>query len=149
MSTAPASQWPRAAASTAVFRGNEVLIVERGKGSLTGTWSLPGGHIEPGETARHAAAREVMEETGITVDIKAIVDVHDAIFHNQDGSLRAHYVLTVYCGLWQAGEPVAATDARAACFVHPDTLSSYTMTPRAPEFIAAARRILDRLARSD
>ena len=59
------STWPRCAASAAVLRGREVLLVERAKGALAGYWSLPGGHIEPGETARSAALREVREETGV------------------------------------------------------------------------------------
>ena len=54
--TGRAPQWPRAAASAAIFRGQEVLLVRRGKGGpLAGLWSLPGGHIEPGEPARAAA----------------------------------------------------------------------------------------------
>jgi len=141
----PDSQhWPKAAASTAVFRGDRVLIVERGKGAAAGTWSLPGGHIEPGETARTAAAREVREETGIDVQIKTVVDVYDAIFYDDSGNLRAHYVLSVFCGQWLAGEPIAATDARNARFVHPDELVDYRLTPKIPEFVAAAKRILSR-----
>ncbi len=137
------AHWPKAAASAAVFRKNQVLIVERGKGGSAGVWSLPGGHIEAGETARAAAAREVREETGVVVDIKAIVDVHDAIFHNNDGSLRAHYVLSVYCGAWRYGEPAAASDARSARFVDPHELCHYTTTPRLADFVAAARRVFD------
>ena len=55
-------EWPRPAASAIIFRGASVLIVERGKGALPGTWSLPGGHIEPGEKASEAAVRELFEE---------------------------------------------------------------------------------------
>ena len=56
-------EWPRPAASAAIFRDGQVLIAERGKGALRGTWSLPGGHIEPGETAMAAA----LQEEGIAV----------------------------------------------------------------------------------
>lgn len=42
-------------------RGTEVLIVYNRR---RGCWELPGGMIEPGEGARHAAEREFLEETG-------------------------------------------------------------------------------------
>ena len=134
--------WPKAAASAAIFRDGKVLIVERGKGSMTGVWSLPGGHIEPGERARDAAAREVHEETSITVRIEGLVDIHDVIFHHDDGNLRAHYVLCVYYGSWQAGEPVAATDARDARFVSPDELQEYKLTPGVERFVREASTLI-------
>lgn len=37
------------------------------------TWSLPKGHIEPGETAEDAAVREVAEETGVVAEVVAPV----------------------------------------------------------------------------
>jgi ADP-ribose pyrophosphatase YjhB (NUDIX family) len=41
---------------------NEVAVVsQRGD-----SWSLPKGHLDPGEDARQAAEREIAEETGIT-----------------------------------------------------------------------------------
>jgi 8-oxo-dGTP diphosphatase len=134
-------EWPRPAASAAIFRNDTVLIVERGKGALPGTWSLPGGHIEPGETARDAAAREVGEETGLTVALDSLVDVHDAIFRDADGTLRAHYVLAVFRGLCMEGEPVAATDVRDARFVAISEIDSYRMTPGAQDIIRRAYRL--------
>ena len=92
-------EWPRPAASAIIFRSASVLIVERGKGAMPGTWSLPGGHIEPGEKAREAAARELFEETGLAVTLEGLVDVHDGIFRDTEGLLRAHYVLAVFWGL--------------------------------------------------
>jgi ADP-ribose pyrophosphatase YjhB (NUDIX family) len=130
--------WPRAAASAAVFRNRQVLLVERGKGALAGLWSLPGGHIEPGETAAAAALREVMEETGITAELLGLADVRDIIRRDNAGVVVAHYVIAVYYGLWRAGEPVAASDSRAARFVPLAELEEYPLTEGTDRVIVAA-----------
>lgn len=46
-----------------------LLLVRRAHAPDAGLWSLPGGRLEPGETAEQAAAREVAEETGLQVVI--------------------------------------------------------------------------------
>ena len=134
-------EWPRPAASAIIFRDDQVLIVERGKGALPGTWSLPGGHIEPGEKARDAATRELFEETGLAVTLEGLVDVHDGIFRDAEGTLRAHYVLSVFWGRSQEGEPVAATDVRDARFVAVGEVDGYRMTPGAQEIIRRAYKL--------
>jgi ADP-ribose pyrophosphatase YjhB (NUDIX family) len=134
-------EWPRPAASAIIFRGASVLIVERGKGAMPGTWSLPGGHIEPGEKARDAAARELFEETGLAVTLVGLVDVHDAIFRDGEGKLRAHYVLSVFWGRSEEGEPVAATDVRDARFVPVSEVDGYRMTPGAQDIIRRAYKL--------
>ena len=136
-----AGDWPRPAASAAIFRGTAVLLVARSKPPRVGSWSLPGGKIEPGETAREAARREVVEETGLRVDIEGIVDVHDVVIRGAGGDLTAHYVLAVYFGRCDAGEPVAASDASAARFVSLADLPDYDMTAGAAELIARAARL--------
>lgn len=135
--------WPRPAASAAVFRDDTVLIAERGKGAMAGVWSLPGGHIEPGERAMAAAQREVREETGVEAELLGLADVHDVLIRDAAGALSAHYVIAVYFGRWQSGEPVAGEDTRSARFVPLDALSNFSMTPGAPAIIATARRLLD------
>ena len=42
-----------------------VLLIERGWDPHKGQWALPGGHVDPGETSRAAAARELAEEAGV------------------------------------------------------------------------------------
>ena len=111
------SSWPRCGASAAIFRGTEVLLVERGKGPLRGLWSLPGGHIEPGEAARAAALREVREETGVEAEIAGLLDIHEVLRHDDGGRLTAHYLLVVFFGRWLGGEPAPGDDAAAARFV--------------------------------
>ena len=138
--------WPRPAASAAIFRDGLVLLVERGKGALPGTWSLPGGHIEPGERAMAAALREVGEETSVEAAILGLADVHDVMIEGPDGHLTAHYVLSVFFGRWVRGEPVAGGDSQDARFVHFEDLDSYRLTPGARPIIARAWHLFTALA---
>jgi 8-oxo-dGTP diphosphatase len=135
--------WPRCGASAAIFRGGEVLLVERGKGALRGQWSLPGGHIEPGERARAAALREVREEAGIAAEITGLIDIHEVLLRDGGGDLLAHYLIAVFFGRWIAGEPVAGSDAAAARFVAIDALASYPLTDGAAALITRAWQRLD------
>jgi 8-oxo-dGTP diphosphatase len=129
---------PRAAASIAVVRGDRVLLIERGKAPLAGRWSFPGGRIEPGETARAAALRELDEETGVAADVLCLIDVHDAIARADDGRLTAHYLIAVFAGRWMAGEPLARDDARAARFVTREEACHLPLTAGAADLIERA-----------
>jgi 8-oxo-dGTP diphosphatase len=125
-----------------VFRGREVLLVQRGHGALAGLWSLPGGHIEPGESPRAAALREVREETGVEAALGGLVDLHEVLLRAGDGALAAHYLIAVFCGRWLTGEPAAAADAVAAGFVDLADLASYPLTDGAADLIARAQALL-------
>ena len=137
----PNSPWPRCGASAAIFRGTEVLLIERAKGPLRGLWSLPGGHIEPGEAARGAALREVREETGVEADIAGLLDIHEVLRHD-GGRLTAHYLIVVFFGRWVSGEPAPGDDAAAARFVPMEALAALPLTDGAASFI---HRALERL----
>lgn len=133
--------WPRCGASAAILRGNDVLLVQRAKGALAGWWSLPGGHIEPGETARAAAAREVLEETGVDAAILGVLDVHDVIFRDSDGALLSHYVLAVFYGRWTAGDVQHGSDVSDARFVPIDAVSALKLTDGAERLIRKAAEL--------
>ena len=135
--------WPRPGVSAAVFRDGQVLLVQRAKLPLRGVWSLPGGHIEPGERALAAAHRELAEETGVEADLKGVADAVDVVLRHEDGSLRAHYVLTAFYGVWLRGEPVAASDAMDARWVAPETLDAFNLTPGAADVILKARGLVE------
>jgi 8-oxo-dGTP diphosphatase len=106
---------PIPAAGVVCLRGDDVLLVRRASPPLAGQWSLPGGKIRWGETARDAALRELQEETGVAAEIVGLIDVVDAIFR-PDATAATHYVLVDFVVRWRAGEPKAASDAAEARF---------------------------------
>lgn|ERR1039458_3245919 len=89
----------------------EVLLVRRANPPLQGEWSLPGGALEVGEKLRDGVAREVMEETGLEVEVGPVLDVFDSIFPDGEGRTQYHYVLIDYLCRPRSGTPVAASDA--------------------------------------
>lgn len=97
-----------------VFRQDEVLLIRRGKPPNKGSLSLPGGGQHLGETVREAAAREVMEETGLTVEVTHLVDVVDVIRGDTAGRVKYHYTLVDFAAEWRSGDPVAGDDAAEA-----------------------------------
>lgn len=73
---------------------------------------MPGGRVEPGETLRTAALRELAEETGVEADLGPLIDVVDGIFPDSG----RHYVLIDFAACWRSGDPVAGDDAAEARF---------------------------------
>ena len=138
--TTPSSPqiWPRCAASAVILHGTDVLLMQRSKGAFIGLWSLPGGHIETGETARDAALREVREETLVDAEILGLIDVHDVVARATDGHVLSHYLLAVFHGRWLAGEPAAASDSRASRFFPLHVIDTLPMTEGAQTFIRRA-----------
>ena len=134
--------FPRLGASACVWREGRVLIVQRGKPPLVGVWSLPGGSVEPGETAKAAAARELAEETGVRAELSQLVDLVDIIRRSDDGEIAFHYAIACYTGHWISGEPEAASDAQAARFVEMSELDQIKMTDGTPAIIRRARMLL-------
>ena len=120
------------AASACVFRGRQVLLVKRGNPLGRGLWSLPGGKIEPGETADACALREVLEETGMSVSLVGLVGNYDIAA----GSLN--YSIACFAARHLSGEPLAASDAVEAKFIEVEDINAYTLAPNTNEAVAAA-----------
>ncbi|MFI7274118.1 NUDIX domain-containing protein [Streptomyces sp. NPDC049879] len=101
----------RYTADAVLFSGGRVLLIERGWPPFEGRWALPGGHVDPGETGRHAAARELAEETGVHVpaDELTLVGVFDAPGRDP----RGRYVTVAYRAEAPAGTEATAGDDAA------------------------------------
>jgi 8-oxo-dGTP diphosphatase len=125
-----------------VFRGEEVLLIRRGKPPRKGQWSIPGGIQMTGETVAEAARREVREETGLEVEIGDVVAVIDSIARDEAGAVEYHYTLVDVLAEWQAGEPVAGDDAAEVAWAALDRLGPFQLWHETVRVIglAAARR---------
>ncbi|MBZ6132407.1 NUDIX domain-containing protein [Streptomyces olivaceus] len=84
----------RYTADVVCIRGGSVLLIERGWPPHKGRLALPGGHVDPGETSRAAAARELMEETGVHVDADDMNLI--GVYDTPDRDPRGRYVTAAY-----------------------------------------------------
>lgn len=119
---------PRVGVGCIVWKGERVLLVRRGKPPGYGEWSLPGGSQELGETLFQAAAREVLEETGVTAAPASVLTAVDNIVPGPDGAILFHYTIVDVVADWVAGEPQAADDvldARWATLAEADALVAW------------------------
>jgi ADP-ribose pyrophosphatase YjhB (NUDIX family) len=116
--------------------GVEVLLIRRGKAPRAGEWSIPGGRQEWGETIRETAAREVLEETGITVANLRLLDVVDGITKSA-GAVTGHWTLVDFRADWGGGEPRAGDDAVDAKWVPVGDLPAYGLWSETQRIIAA------------
>ena len=115
------------------WRDDSVLLVRRATPPNRGGWSLPGGAQEVGETVFEAARREVIEETGLVVEILGLVDVVDMIRHDDEGRVRFHYTLVDVLAESATGDAVAGCDVDALAWMplgNVDRLDIWSETKR-------------------
>lgn len=125
-----------------VFNGDSVLLAQRGKEPNRGRWSLPGGAIELGETARQAVEREVREECGVVVQAGEVVEVLDILQRDPAGTLRFHYVVIDFLCRYVSGKLTPGDDAADVRWVQPGEFDTLKVFQRTRDVIAKARAML-------
>ena len=139
--TRPSRQYPGqpiVGVGAVIIHGGKVVIVKRRFEPLAGQWSLPGGRLELGETLESGLAREMLEETGLEVEVGPVVDVFDRILLDPERKVRYHYVLIDYLCRPIGGALAHGSDVAAAELVDPGDLERYRLTPKATSVIEKA-----------
>jgi 8-oxo-dGTP diphosphatase len=101
---------PRVGVGVIVMRAGRLLLGQRIGSHGAGTWALPGGHLEFGESIEDCARREVHEETGLDIEIVKRGPYTSDVFTDE----HKHYVTLFVLAHSGAGEPVVREPTKCA-----------------------------------
>jgi len=121
-----------------IFKGNQILLAERNRRPHGKMWSIPGGAQELGETVEEGAIREIMEETGLEIDLKGLVDVVNVISNDEAGDVQFHYTLVDFYADWVSGEAVADDDVSSVKWVGLEEIQHIELRPVTRRIITKA-----------
>jgi 8-oxo-dGTP diphosphatase len=129
------SDSPPNAASVAIVQHGQVLLIQRALPPWVGAWSLPGGRLEPGETAEQCATRELQEELGLRVSALRPV----ARLTPGGGRFRLQVFATDTC----EGEITPNDEISAFRWVAPGAEQALPTTPQLSEVLERAFALFD------
>jgi 8-oxo-dGTP diphosphatase len=135
-----------------VIEGDRAMLVRRATDPARGEWTIPGGLLEVGETLAEGVARELREETGLTVRVLDLIEALERIFPSPEtasegvaggtGASRAgprfHYVILDYLCERVSGEPKINEELSDLAFVREDDLERYGLAPTASRVLRKA-----------
>ena len=99
-----------------------MLCVKRSKEPGAGRWTLPGGHLEFGETGEQAVVRELREETGLTCRSAEFLGVYDYI------EADSHLVILIFDCRCEQAPAVPGDDAKEVAWFLPEALINVPKT---------------------
>jgi 8-oxo-dGTP diphosphatase len=125
---------PEVAVGAVAVRDGALLLVRRGRGPAAGEWSVPGGHVESGETLAAAVVREVLEETGLEAVVDGFLGWVERIGADH------HFVILDFAVtvLDKAATPVAGDDATEVAWVPLADLTDVRLVDGLYEFLCEA-----------
>lgn len=108
---------PLLAVDTVISFGSGIVLIRRENQPYQGCYALPGGFVEVGETVESAAQREAREETGLEIELLALVGVYS----DPGRDPRGHVISVAYVAKgW--GALRSGSDARSAEIFSPRSL---------------------------
>jgi acetyl-CoA carboxylase carboxyl transferase subunit beta len=125
---------PLVGVGVVLVEDGSILLVKRGHDPGKGLWAVPGGKVRPGERLEDAARREVLEETGLVVEVAQVVWVGE---HIDPGY---HIVLIDFAGTVRGGDLAAADDADEVRWVPLADTGEYPLTETMYDLIDTLRR---------
>jgi 8-oxo-dGTP diphosphatase len=100
---------PLLAVDAVILFQDGIVLIKRDRPPFAGSYALPGGFVEVGETVEAATIREAREETGLIIDLLGLV----GIYSNPARDPRGHVVSAAFIARG-SGDLKAGSDARSA-----------------------------------
>ena len=97
---------PKLTVDAVIILNSKIVLIKRKRPPYKGKFALPGGFVDIGETTEEAVAREVLEETGLSIEIVKLLGVYS----NPSRDPREHNVSVCYLTKGK-GNPKADSDA--------------------------------------
>ena len=121
-----------------LIEGSKILLVKQ-QVSDRRNWSLPGGHLEYGETIEHCLVREMKEETGLVVKVKELLYVCDRFRHLRSHVVHMTFLVERVGGILRNGSELRRTDEpiHELALVSIDKLPEYGFSKRFYELVKA------------
>ncbi|HWX16507.1 MAG TPA: NUDIX hydrolase [Chthoniobacterales bacterium] len=131
----PGRRNPRVGCAGIVRRGEAILLGKRDKEPGRGLWVLPGGGVEFGETFVETLQRELLEETGIEIDVEGVFNVCELI-----NPPTEHRVIVYLNARYRSGQPAASSDLSDARFFDIDELKQMSTSKMISPFVESVLR---------
>ncbi|MGZ4862995.1 MAG: NUDIX domain-containing protein [Halobacteriota archaeon] len=103
---------PALTVDAVIVKDGEIVLIKRKGEPFRGQYALPGGFVEYGETVEAALRREVLEETGLAVEVRSLVGVYS----DPRRDPRGHVVSVAFAAVIVRGELAGGSDAAEAMF---------------------------------
>jgi 8-oxo-dGTP diphosphatase len=122
---------------------NKVLLCDSYK--WPGLFTVPGGHVELGETFEEAIKREIKEEVGLDIEVDELLSVQQVIYPKEFFREKAHFIFFDFlCSTKRGGSEVVKIDAneiQSVIWIEPEKALDLNIDRYLKHFL---RRFLDR-----
>jgi 8-oxo-dGTP diphosphatase len=113
---------------------NRILLGQRNKDPQRGAWVIPGGKIHAFESIADAAARELQEETGLTVEVGKLFKVYEIV-----NPPNEHRIVIYSWAKFVGGTPKASDDLSEVRFFRAEELGNIPLTPLVRQVLEDAK----------